>query len=91
MEAALREIPTKKSLKFRRVQIPNGERILEVNGILPIPVSKVEEYLPVSADTVKRMIRSGEINAYDRRFNQLAADYKGKEKKFINLNEWAGQ
>lgn len=90
MNAAMKEIPVKQSFKFRMVELDRGIRIMEVNGILPIPVSRVHEFLPVSADTVKEMIRRGEIHAYNKRFKLLAPDYKGHDQKFINLNEWAG-
>lgn len=87
MGAAIKEIPVKKSFKFRRVEVADGERILEVNGVLPIPVSEVHKYLPVSSHTVKRLIQEGKVTAYNMFFEKLPADDK-HQRKFINLNEW---
>ncbi len=88
MNATLTKIPKKTSFKFQFVELDNGEEILEVNGILPIPVSNVSKYLPVSTYQVKEMIKNGEVNAYNNRFELLEADYSGHDQKFINLNEW---
>jgi hypothetical protein len=91
MQAQMKEIPVVTSRRYQWIHIEGKkEQILQINGVLPIPVCKVKRYLNVSPDTVKRMISRGEINSYDIRFNKLPRDYKGKAKKFINLNEWAG-